>query len=180
MRRRISLLFILIAVVLLLAPALSAYAQEQNIGSIAGTVFNDLNADGFCVGTGEPGQSGVPIQFVYTASGTTVPLVTGLDGSYGIVSITLGTWRVTVQPPSGWRVTSQASREVTLTSTAPQVLNVDFCITQAPATGGGTTPPVLPESGAGAAPSLIAAAVAGAVLLVLGAGLILSGRKSSG
>jgi len=179
MRQRISLLVIMIALVLLVTPVLAVGAQDNNIGSIRGIVYNDLNADGFCVGTGEPGQSGVPVEFVYLASGTTVPLITGVDGSYGIVSITLGAWQVTVKPPTGWRVTSQATRQVALTSTTPQVNNVDFCITQAPASGGGTSPPVLPESGADVAPSLQIAAAIGALLLAAGAALVLSGRRST-
>jgi hypothetical protein len=179
MRRRISLLVIVIAVVLLITPVLVVGAQDNNIGSIRGIVYNDLNADGFCVGTGEPGQSGVPVEFIYTASGTQVPLITGVDGSFGIVSITLGTWQVTVKPPLGWRVTSQPSKQVTLSQTTPQANNVDFCITQAPASGGGTSPPVLPESGADVAPTLQIAAAIGALLLAAGGALVLNGRRST-
>lgn len=178
MWRKIFLSLLAITVVLLISPALSANAQSNN-GSIRGIVYNDLNGDGFCVGTGEPGQSGVPVEFVYTGSGVTIPLMSGVDGSYGVVSITLGTWQVTVKPPTGWRVTSQQTREVTLTDTQPTVSGVDFCITQAPASGGGTSPPVLPESGAGVAPTLIAASAVGAFLLALGAGLILNSRRAT-
>ncbi|HET6446027.1 MAG TPA: SdrD B-like domain-containing protein [candidate division Zixibacteria bacterium] len=178
MRRKISLSLMVLVLILLIVPVLSANAQN-NVGTIRGIVYNDLNADGYCVGTGEPGQQGVPVEFVYVASGTTVPLLTGVDGSYGIVSITLGTWRVTVKPPAGWRVTSQATREVTLTDTLPLATGIDFCITQAPASGGGTSPPVLPESGAGIAPGLIAAALMGASLLAAGTGVLLNSRRSS-
>jgi hypothetical protein len=178
MRKRISLLVIVMALVLLLVPVLAANAQDNNIGSILGVVYNDLNADGYCVGSGEPGQQGVPIEFVYTASGTAVPLLTGVDGSFGIVAITLGTWQVTVKPPLGWRVTSQESKTVTLTETTPQAQGVDFCITQAPASGGGTNPPVLPESGADVAPSLLIAAAIGVMLLAAGAGIIIKERRS--
>ena len=178
MKRRISLLVIVITLVLLLTPVIAANAQDNNIGSIRGVVYNDLNADGFCVGSGEPGQSGVPVEFVYTASGTAVPLLTGVDGSFGIVSITLGTWQVTVKPPLGWRVTSEATKTVTLTQTNPQAVGVDFCITQAPASGGGSSPPTLPESGASVAPSLLIAAAIGAMLLAAGAGIILKDRRS--
>jgi uncharacterized membrane-anchored protein YitT (DUF2179 family) len=180
MKRRISLLVIMIALVLLIVPVLAVGAQDNNIGSILGVVYNDLNADGYCVGSGEPGQSGVPVEFVYTASGTAVPLLTGVDGSFGIVAITLGTWQVTVRPPLGWRVTSQPSKTVTLTETTPQAVGVDFCITQAPESGGGTNPPVLPESGADVAPSLLIAAAIGALLLAAGAGIILNSRRSTG
>jgi hypothetical protein len=177
MWRKLFVAMIAVVVVLLLSPALSADAQT-NTGSIRGIVYNDLNGDGFCVGTGEPGQSGVPVEFVFTGSGTTIPLVSGVDGSFGVVSITLGTWDVTVKPGTGWRVTSQQTRQVTLTTTQPTVSGIDFCITQAPATGGGTTPPVLPESGADVAPTLIAASALGAFLLVLGSGLVLKGRRA--
>lgn len=180
MRRRISLLVIMIALVLLITPILAVGAQENNIGSIRGVVYNDLNADGYCVGSGEPGQSGVPVEFVFTASGTAVPLLTGVDGSFGIVAISLGTWQVTVHPPLGWRTTSAASKTVTLTDTTPQAVGVDFCITQAPAPGGGTSPPVLPESGADVAPSLLIAAAIGAMLLAAGAGIFLNSRRSTG
>jgi hypothetical protein len=179
MWRKISLSLLVIGLLLIISPALSVSAQT-NTGSIGGIVYNDLNGDGFCVGTGEPGQSGVPVEFIYTGSGTTLPLMTGVDGSYGIVSITLGTWQVTVKPGTGWRVTSQQTRQVTLTDTQPTVSGVDFCITQVPASGGGTSPPVLPESGADVAPALIAAAAVGAFLLMLGAGLILNSRREIG
>jgi hypothetical protein len=179
MWRKISLSLLAIALVLVILPVLPAGAQT-NTGSIRGIVYNDLNGDGFCVGTGEPGQSGVPVEFIYTGSGTTLPLMSGVDGSYGVVSITLGTWQVTVKPGTDWRVTSQQTREVTLTSTQPTVSGVDFCITQVPTSGGGTSPPVLPESGADVAPALIAASAMGAILLALGAGLILNSRREIG
>jgi hypothetical protein len=176
MWRKLSLSLLAIALVLIISPALPANAQT-NTGSIRGTVYNDLNGDGFCVGTGEPGQSGIPVVFVYTVSGTKLPLMTGVDGSYGIVSITLGTWQVTVTPGTGWTVTSQQTQQVILTDTQPTVSGVDFCITQAPASGGGTSPPVLPESGADVAPALIAVSALGAFLLVFGAGFILNSRR---
>jgi uncharacterized membrane-anchored protein YitT (DUF2179 family) len=103
-----------------------------------------------------------------------------VDGSFRIVANTLGTWQVTVKPPLGWRVTSQPSKTVTLTETTPQAVGVDFCITQAPESGGGTNPPVLPESGADVAPSLLIAAAIGALLLAAGAGIILNSRRSTG
>lgn len=177
MRRKITIVLFLGVLVLMLAPVLSVSAQG-NEGSIRGTVINDLNADGQCLGTGEPGQSNVPVEFMYLASGTTVPLVTGVDGSYGIVNITLGTWQITVKPGDGWVVTSQQVKQVTLTEAQPVVTGIDFCITQVPVSGGGTTPPpTLPESGAAIAPILLVAIAAGGLMLLLGAGLVIANRR---
>ncbi len=182
MWRKIFLCLLALLVLALVAPIAVANAQGSN-GSIRGTVYNDLNEDGFCVGTGEPGQPGVPVEFVNQAGGFTIPLMTGQDGSFGVVAIALGTWQVTVKPPSGWRVTSLQTINVTLTDTQPVAGGVDFCIAEGTGTDGGTSGgtggTTLPESGAAVSPSLLIAGVIGAMMLVVGAGFVLHSRKSS-
>lgn len=148
-------------------------------GSIRGTVYEDLNADGRCVGTGEPALAGVTIQFVSNDGNATVYLYSGNNGTYGLVAAGLGTWTVTAQPPAGHVVTSKNPLQVFLGVEEDKqlVLGADFCIHRGTAVvvppiyipPGSVTPPVfLPESGTRVAP-----VVSGFILL--GAGMVVFG-----
>lgn len=168
----------------------NVYAQS---GSIRGTVYNDLNADGKCVGTGDPSEAGVPVSLVSPGGQNNVILETGDDGTYGMVAAGLGTWTVGIKQDSGWVVTSNNNNvQVYLSSEQLGVQGVDFCVVRAgtatpPASTTtptkipsptntpvpGTTPPavVMPESGGPIAPILLAALVSGAGLILAGLGI---------
>jgi hypothetical protein len=149
-------------------------------GSIRGTVYEDKNADGKCVGTGEPGLPGVTIEFVSTDGETVVFLGSGDDGTYGLVAAGLGTWTVTAKPPEGWAVTSQNSIEAFLDTDRNLILGVDFCVVRGTGTSGTASSGavVLPESGAAVSPVLIAALISGSSLVFAGAGLEWRRRRS--
>ena len=152
------------------------YAQEE-VGSISGTVFRDINANGACVNEGEPRvAANIPIELVQDDIGEIDAITTAADGTYTFPTDDLGLWRVTVVPGQGWRVTSQQTLEVVLTDDNPDPINIDFCIIEIdqPAGGGGTT---LPESGAPIAPTLLVAAAIGFLLIAAGALLLLFNRK---
>ncbi len=165
MAKRI-VLFVVVASILSLAVGV-VWARESN-GSIRGTVYQDLNADGRCVDTGEPVLVGTPIKFVSNDGKTTLYLQSGENGTYGLVAAGYGTWTVTADPNNEWVVTSQNPIEAFLGSEQLLVLGVDFCLAKV-----GTVPPqtVLPESGAAIAPILLAAMTVGAGLAVTGIGL---------
>lgn len=178
MSRKLQFGFLLVVILSLVAG--SAYAQS---GSIRGTVYEDTNADGMCVGTGEPTVQGVPIDILSPGGQNDLVLESGEDGTYGMVAAGLGTWTVGIDQASGWVVTSNNYIEIFLNEEQPGVEGVDFCVVR-PGTATpqantptptstplpGTTPPavVLPETGAPAAPLLLAA-------LAVGAGFILAG-----
>ncbi|MGH2536274.1 MAG: hypothetical protein ACRDHL_02650 [Candidatus Promineifilaceae bacterium] len=151
--------------------------QEELRGSIRGTVYEDRNADGACVGSGEPVMAGVNIEFSSGDGSTTVFLQSGLDGTYGLASVGLGTWLVTARPDAGLRVTSENPRQVVLTSEQALAEGVDFCIARGSAPAGTGT--LLPESGAGLAPTLALGVLAGLALISAGALLRLRQRRSS-
>ena len=189
MRKNVWIILAVIALMLLITGTAVAFAQSSG-GAILGTVYNDLNADGVCVGTGEPGLPSIVVEFNNVEASILTALQTNENGSYGYTAAGFGTWNITVKPPTGWRSSAQQTRQVVLTSTQPVAAGVDFCITQdsgsstpaPPATavpGGSGGAVTLPESGAPIAPALLIAAVIGIGLLVIGAGLFFFSRRAS-
>ena len=177
MRRKIFLS--LLAVLLLTLVATISLVSAQSTGAIRGTVYNDLDANGVCVGTGEPGQSGIPIDFVIPDGSTTLVLTSGDDGTYGLVAAGYGTWQVTVKPGTGWLVTSEQTRQVTIGTNNPEANNIDFCVvqvTEGTETNGAAT---LPASGAFISPTLLIVGLAGLIFLAAGALLVLKGRRAA-
>ena len=58
------------------------HAQEQK-GTISGTVYRDINANGVCVNEGEPRvAANIPMELVLDDVGELVRLTTVADGSY--------------------------------------------------------------------------------------------------
>ena len=150
----------------------ATHAQDQT-GTFSGTVYRDINANGVCVNEGEPRvAANIPMELVADDEGELVRITTAADGTYAYSTDALGLWRVTVVPGSGWRVTSQQTLEVVLTTDSLNAHNIDFCIIEVEQSsgGGGTT---LPESGAAVAPTLLMAGTIGFVLIAAGAGLLL-------
>jgi hypothetical protein len=190
MRNKTWIILLVIALMLVITGTAAAFAQSSG-GAILGTVYNDQNADGVCVGTGEPGLPGMVVEFVNQEAAIQTALQTNENGSYGYTSAGFGTWIVTVKPAQGWRSTAQPTRQIALTSTQPVAAGVDFCITQdastsTPAAPSATAVPggsggavTLPESGAPIAPTLLITAVLGIGLLALGAGIYFYSRRAS-
>lgn len=116
-----------------------AQSQDNNIGSIRGTVYIDSNRDGQCGPTfGDPTHPGVPIEFVSNDGNFTTFLQSGDNGTYGLVAAGLGTWQVSARPNANdFVVTGTATRSVFIGAEEPLALGVDFCIVP---TSGGTIP----------------------------------------
>lgn len=190
MSRTVRAILLSIILLALIVGAAQAYQGEPepeteksgagDRGSIRGTVYEDKNADGKCVGTGEPGLPGVTIEFVSTDGETVVFLGSGDDGTYGLVAAGLGTWTVTAKPPEGWAVTSRNPIEAFLDTEQNLILGVDFCVVKgtAIAGAGATGVVVLPESGATVSSALIVAMISGSSLMIAGAGLEWRRRRS--
>jgi hypothetical protein len=175
MRKRMWLTVLL--VVLLLALGVTAVQAQTTVkGAIRGTIYHDTNADGVC-GDGDPTLASIPIDFA-PDGGQTISLITGADGTYGLASVTLATWRVTAKPPEGWVTSSQATITVVLSTEQPVAENANFCLAQT--TTGTTPPPTLPESGASVPPVLLMAAALGVALLIAGTGLIVRDQRTAG
>jgi hypothetical protein len=180
MIRRVLIGLLAALILLSLIGVVGAQAQTDS-GTIRGTVFDDLNSDGACVGTGEPGLAGIPIEFIHESNAKIVVQSTS-NGTYSLVGVGFGTWQVTVVPGSGFVATSQQSFSVTLTSENPEVTGIDFCVGRvsvsptATATTGPTATPtaassLMPESGASAPPTLLIVGAIGIALFALGAGI---------
>lgn len=186
MRKKVWIISVVVVLMLLITGTAAVFAQTTG-GAILGTVYNDLDANGVCVGTGEPGLPGMVVEFANTEAAIQTALQTNENGSYGYTAAGFGTWNVTVKPPSGWRSTAQQTRQVTLTSTQPVAAGLDFCITQGTTSGGsggdgssGSGGAVtLPESGAPISQSLLITMVIGIALLAVGAGLFFYSRRVS-
>jgi hypothetical protein len=194
---RKHMLAISLVILLVLGSAAAAAAQDE-IGSISGAVFRDVNNNGSCTEEDEPGVTGIQLQLVNRDDNTIINLTSGAEGFYELVSATEGTWQVTVNPGSAWRVTSQQTRQVLVTEDEPDVEEVDFCIIESTQTGGTTatatpvptqaavpaptvTPsPVLPQSGGPLSPAILLTAALGLLLLLSGAGLFIFARRPDG
>lgn len=169
--------------VLMLMLAAVAMAQSQERGSVRGSVYRDVNGDGFCVNTGVQGEdpiADIPIEFVSSDEATVVTLKTGKDGTYGLVAAGQSIWRVTAKPAaSDGVVTSENPLYAPVLPDSGLIqTGYNFCI------GGGVAPgsggvgnavivlPVLPESGsANSSSSVTLIALLGAAFLLIGAGL---------
>jgi hypothetical protein len=175
-------------ILLLLGGVLVARAQGD-AGTISGRVYRTDDPNGTCTEDNLPGEAGVPLQFVNRDNDTTVNLNTNNDGSYEFIAASAGTWQITVNPGSDWRVLSQQTRQVVISDQNPDHEDIDFCIyrvttaqatavptstqvtvvptiTQVAATP--TTQPTLPQSGAPVAPSLLIIAGLGVLFLITG------------
>lgn len=138
---------------------------NQNGGSIRGTIYEDKNNDGKCVGQNEPTLSGIVVQFVSNDGQTTVFLESGSDGSYGLVAAGLGTWSVKAVPPAGYSVSSEATRSVFLSEGQRVATGVDFCIRKGAAAPG---PSVLPASGSPIATPILGMTFTGVAFILAG------------
>ena len=105
-------------------------SNDNNIGSIRGTVYVDSNADGRCGAEfGDPIHVGVPIEFVSNDGKFTTYLQSGANGTYGLVAAGLGTWQVSARPNANdFVVTGTATRSVFIGAEEPLALGVDFCV----------------------------------------------------
>lgn len=140
-------------------------ATEQASGSIRGTVYEDKNNDGKCVGQNEPTLSGIVVQFVSNDGQTTVFLESGSDGSYGLVAAGLGTWSVKAIPPAGYSVSSEETRSVFLSEAQRVATGVDFCIRKGAAAPG---PSVLPASGSPITTPILGMTFTGVAFILVG------------
>lgn len=105
-------------------PAGSATANfgDQQVGTISGLVFNDINGDGI-QGPGELGLGGVLISLV-DGNGTVVATTTTApDGSYTFAGVTPGAYSVGETDPSGYLSTTPNTVAITLASGAAATAN---------------------------------------------------------
>lgn len=106
-------------------------ASSVQRGSIRGTVYQDIDGNGICGGN-DTRLSGVNLEFTSADGSENVMLVSGSNGTYGLVGAGLGEWSVRASTPNG-RVTSTNPRSVTISSLLPVKVGVNFCVL-----GGGT------------------------------------------
>lgn len=173
---RKSFLSLLLVVVLLAAVgAVSAQTQPED-GTIRGTVYQDLNANGSCATDNEPVLAGVTIEFA-SDRGETAVLASGSDGRYELVTVASGTWTVTAKPGQGRSVTSTNPHVVVITLDQPVTSGADFCVATVGGSTGSTAAVVLPESGSPISPLLLAAILAGSLLVVAGLALEIRRRQ---
>ncbi len=181
-----SSLILITAVFLLLLSGATVMAQnvDPNARSIRGAVYIDMNSDGKCVNTGVDGEvavEGIPVEFVSSDGAHVITLTTGDDGTYGLVAVGHGIWKVTAKPDASKYVVTSENPLYTLIDDDNKIqTDVNFCIAGGSSTSGNgyivLPPVVLPESGAPAVAhngGLIVGIVAllGFGFLILGAGL---------
>jgi hypothetical protein len=77
-------------------------------GSVSGTVFNDLNGDGFKQ-SGEPGLQGWKVDLVDSGNHVVGSASTDPSGNYAIQGVGPGTFTLKEEVPSGWVQTAPAS-----------------------------------------------------------------------
>jgi hypothetical protein len=137
---------------------LNLFAQTDR-GNISGRVYNDLDGNGVCADTDEPGIGGIGILSL-SNEGNQMAVTTLSDGNYQLTTVAFGTWTVRVAPGDGWRVTSQREYQVVVNEENRDTTGIDFCITQQQ-----TVPP---DGGAPIAQPMVIAALVGFSLLTVG------------
>jgi uncharacterized protein (DUF2141 family) len=99
------------------------FLNTSEIGSIAGTKWNDLNGNGV-VDIGETGLSGVTIQ-LWVGIDLMAEAVSGTDGTYAFEDLPAGDYIVMEVVPQGFYPTSTTSRPVALAAGEART-GVDF------------------------------------------------------
>lgn len=151
MKNRSLILLLTLTGILLFATGV-AMAQSEERGQVRGFVYEDVNGDGVCVNTGVAGEDpveGVPLEFVSSDEATVISLMTGDDGSYGLVAAGQSIWRVTVKPDlAEWTVTSENPLYAPVLPESGLIqTDINFCVFRGGvATGDAVI--ILPESGA--------------------------------
>jgi hypothetical protein len=174
--RRSFLSLLLVVILLATVGTVSAQTQPED-GTIRGTVYQDLNANGSCATDNEPVLAGVTIEFS-SDIGETAVLASGSDGRYELVTVAAGTWTVTAKPGQGQSVTSTNPHVIVITLDQPVTSGADFCVATVSSSTGSTAAVVLPESGSPISPLLLAAIVAGSLLVFAGLALEIRRRQN--
>jgi uncharacterized repeat protein (TIGR01451 family) len=95
------------------------FFEQERDGSIAGTVFNDLNGNGVADG-GEPGLANVTVSYAGGTPATSGTVTTDSNGHYIISNLPAGTgansYTVNYTPPSGFVNTGTAPLTFALTA----------------------------------------------------------------
>jgi uncharacterized protein YkwD len=122
---------ILIFIVFIFAGSLFAAPDSVQRGSIRGAVYQDSDGDGQCSSSDLPAYH-INILFVPKEETSSVTLFTGTNGTYGLVSASLGEWIVSAVPAANeWIVTSENPLTVVLSESNNRLLtNVNFCVKQ--------------------------------------------------
>ena len=146
---------------------MNVFAQDDR-GNISGRVYNDMDGNGVCAGTGEPGVGDIPVLSL-SDQGNQMAVTTLPDGNYQLTTVAFGTWKVRVEPGDSWRVTSSREHQVVVNEENRETTGIDFCITQQQ-----TVPP---DGGAPIAQPVAIAALAGFGLLTAGFIMLWLGKR---
>ena len=147
----------------------NASPEDNSRGTIQGVVYQDVNGDGRCVGTGIPGEGPVPnvdIEFVSSDEKTVITLYSGPDGIYGLFAAGHSYWAVTAKPGPEWIVTSQQTLYAPIFEDSRVQTDINFCVMKT--TGYARVRAILPEAGRAASPGLTITALAGLTLVLTG------------
>lgn len=115
-------------------------------------------------------------------------LTTDADGAYGLGTLPPGTYTITVAPAEGTTVVGAATRTVVITAAGEVVIDQDFTLAAIVVTPTPTPTPTVPAGMGGAAlpatglapETFLWAGIGAAVLIVGGALVVLSRRRSKG
>lgn len=173
---RRSILSLLLIAILLASVGVAGAQDQPPDGTISGTVYQDLNANGSCATDEEPVLAGVTIEFA-SDRGESAVLASGTDGRYALVTVASGTWTVTAKPGQGRSVTSTNPHVVVITLDQPVTSGADFCVANVSGSTPGGSAVVLPESGSPVSPLLLTAIVAGSLLILAGVALEVQRRR---
>lgn len=150
-------------------------AQDENLGTIQGHVYQDVNGDGKCVETGVEGEvpvENITIEMVSSDKQTILTFTTGPDGRYGSFATGHSYWEINVKPGSEWVITSAKTLYAPIDHDNRVATGIDFCLQKA-ATG---TVVLLPTSGAPSL-SLWVFALASIGITIITAGLFIEWQR---
>ena len=117
---------------LLLNGAISADPSDaEPEGTIRGGVYEDVDGDGQCTNDAPGRRRPVPgVAIHFTSDGAQFMLESGSDGTYGLIPVTRGVWRVEARPETNtWLVTSANPLQVEVSAgQGAAQTGVDFCL----------------------------------------------------
>lgn len=176
MKKGIGTTMVVMLLLALMVGGLQAQEPGQPRGTIMGVIYEDINGDGKCVGTGVAGEvpvADVNVDFVSSDEKTVLTMYSSPDGAFGLYAAGYSYWRLTAKPTADWVVTSQNPIYAPVDAQNPAVSGLFFCVQKA-----SKARVVLPASGGPVGAGVVAAtAVAGLSLVLSGAALEIRRRK---
>jgi hypothetical protein len=107
--------------------------NSNQLGTVRGFVYIDVNGDGQCMNTGVAGEepaAGIPVEFVSSNEQYVFTHTSGEKGDFELAGAGQSNWRVTVKPGAEWVVTSENPQYGLVAKDHLSATDVNFCVSK--------------------------------------------------